>query len=368
MLIVMEHRDLHSLAQLLFDDEALGRLDVFEIDAAEGGLQAGDDVHQLVGIALVDLDVEYINTREFLEQHRLAFHDGLGGERTNGAEAQHCGAVGDHRDQVAARREVAGLRGVRHDLLAGDGHAGRVGQRQVALVKQTLRRGDGDLAGRGQPMVIERRLSKWVVHKGGELNFSCREPVRPRIPTVMWIIPHGFRRAFFRGLRTGVAMLAALLCIAPALPGTAHAQGDAARAAESVTPLPFRVEIDAPRELQAQLQKGLDLMRWQHDPHMTTDALQRLVAEARSETERAAAAEGYFSAKVSTAISQEGAGAVVRIVVEPGPRTTIASIDIQFTGTIADGSADNNQRIDAARRAWRMPAGQPFRQVEWEAA
>ena len=100
-------------------------------------------------------------------------------------------------------------------------------------------------------------------------------------------------------------MAAALLCIAPALPGTAHAQGDAAPAAESARPLQFRVEIEAPRELHGQLQKGLDLMRWQHDPHMTMDALQRLVAEARSETERAAAAEGYFSATVSTAISQD---------------------------------------------------------------
>src|SRR5262249_22893176 len=109
----------------------------------------------------------------------------------------------------------------------------------------------------------------------------------------MWIIPHGFLRAFPPGLCTGVAMLAGLLCIGSALPGTARAQNDPAPAAEAVAPLQFRVEIEAPGELHAQLQKGLDLMRWQHDPHMTMDALQRLVVEARSETERAAAAEGY---------------------------------------------------------------------------
>jgi translocation and assembly module TamA len=159
-----------------------------------------------------------------------------------------------------------------------------------------------------------------------------------------------------------------LACISLTMTGAARGQEKAAPAAEAVAPLTFRVEIDAPRDLHAQLQKGLDLMRWQHDPRMTMDSLQRLVIEARSETERAAAAEGYFAATVSTTIAQEEAGAVVRIVVEPGPRTTVSAIDIQFTGAVADGSAENNRRISTARRAWRLPAGQPFRQVEWDAA
>jgi hypothetical protein len=51
VLVVVEDRDLHALAQLLLDVEALGRLDVLEVDAAEGGLERGDDVDQLVGVA-----------------------------------------------------------------------------------------------------------------------------------------------------------------------------------------------------------------------------------------------------------------------------------------------------------------------------
>ena len=35
VLIVVEDRNVHQLAQALLDDEALGRLDVLEIDAAE---------------------------------------------------------------------------------------------------------------------------------------------------------------------------------------------------------------------------------------------------------------------------------------------------------------------------------------------
>ena len=39
VLVVVEDRDLHALAQLALDVEALGRLDVLEVDAAERRLQ-----------------------------------------------------------------------------------------------------------------------------------------------------------------------------------------------------------------------------------------------------------------------------------------------------------------------------------------
>ncbi|KAG1080349.1 hypothetical protein G6F40_015918 [Rhizopus arrhizus] len=86
---------------LALDGEAFRGLDVFQVDAAEGGFQAGDDLDQLVRVGFVDFDVEDIQAGELLEQHRLAFHDRLGSQRTDVAQAQHRGAVGDHADQVA---------------------------------------------------------------------------------------------------------------------------------------------------------------------------------------------------------------------------------------------------------------------------
>ena len=103
VLVVVEHRDLHPLAALALDVEALRRLDVLEIDAAEGGLERDDDVDELVGIALVHLQVEDVDPGELLEQHALAFHHRLPGERTDVAEAEDRGAVRDHRHQVRAR-------------------------------------------------------------------------------------------------------------------------------------------------------------------------------------------------------------------------------------------------------------------------
>ena len=75
MLIIVKNRNFHSLAQLLFNIEALGGLYVLKINAAEGWFECGDDIDQPVGITLIHLDIKNIDTGEFFEQYCLAFHD-----------------------------------------------------------------------------------------------------------------------------------------------------------------------------------------------------------------------------------------------------------------------------------------------------
>ena len=88
VLVVVEDRDPHPLAQLALDHEALGGADVLEVDGAEGRLECRHDLDQPVGIALLDLDVERVDAGELLEQDRLALHHRLGGQRADGAQAR----------------------------------------------------------------------------------------------------------------------------------------------------------------------------------------------------------------------------------------------------------------------------------------
>ena len=138
MLIVVKHRDPHPLATLALDVKAFRRFDVLEIDPAKRGFKRADDLDQLLRIALVDLDVEAIDTGEFLEQHRLAFHDRLAGQGTDRAQAEHGGAVGDDADQIAAGSEVARLGGVADDFIARRGDAGRVRECEIPLIGELL--------------------------------------------------------------------------------------------------------------------------------------------------------------------------------------------------------------------------------------
>ncbi|OIQ72267.1 hypothetical protein GALL_461090 [mine drainage metagenome] len=124
MLVVVEYRNLHAGAQLALDLEALRRLDVFQVDSAECRFERGDDVHQLVGVGFVHLDVEHVDPGKLLEQHGFALHHRLGRQRADIAQPQHRSAVGNDRDQIAPRGVAEHIIWMSLDFLAGRGHSG----------------------------------------------------------------------------------------------------------------------------------------------------------------------------------------------------------------------------------------------------
>ena len=81
VLIVVEDGNVHQFAQALLDDETFRRLDVLEIDAAERGPEIAHAVDERLGVFGVDFQIDRIDVGEALEQHRLALHHRLGGER-----------------------------------------------------------------------------------------------------------------------------------------------------------------------------------------------------------------------------------------------------------------------------------------------
>ena len=131
--------------------------------------------------------------------------------------------------------------------------------------------------------------------------------------------------------------------------------------------LEYRVAIEAPRELAAMLERGLNLSRWRLDPEMNAERLKRLVDEAVADAKEAAATEGYFSARVEAQIDQTAQPWIVRLRVEPGARTRVAEVEIRFTGpATTDGEA--RPLLNRVRDGWTLRRGQPFRQADWEAA
>ena len=156
VLVVVHDRDVHPLAQGLLDDEAFGRGDVLEVDAAEARLHQRHRLDELVGILGVELDVDRIDVGEALEQHRLAFHHRLGGERAEIAEAEDGGAVGDDRDEIALGGIIVGRGGIFGDRAHRHGDARRISEAEVALGRHRLGGDDLDLAGPPHRMEFER--------------------------------------------------------------------------------------------------------------------------------------------------------------------------------------------------------------------
>ena len=165
VLVVMEDRNAHARPQGLFDIETLRRLDVLEVDRAEGRLQGRNHLDELVRIVGVHLDVEDVNAGELLEQYRLAFHHRLGRQRPDRAQAQDGGAIGDYRNQVASGGIEPNVVGVGGDRLAGRGHTRRIGQAQVPLGRHPLRRLDGQLPRPRIAVIVEGVLADVIVHQ-----------------------------------------------------------------------------------------------------------------------------------------------------------------------------------------------------------
>ncbi|MPZ42311.1 MAG: BamA/TamA family outer membrane protein [Betaproteobacteria bacterium] len=126
----------------------------------------------------------------------------------------------------------------------------------------------------------------------------------------------------------------------------------------------FRVEIDAPHHYETLLRERLSLMRWQSSEELTMPLLRRLVQEACASTQEALATDGYFSATVRATIDEAADQAIVRLQIEPGPRTTVESVQLDFQGA---GLADDEgkERIEAVRNGWSLRKGDPFLDSRW---
>ncbi|ENN86334.1 hypothetical protein RHSP_20548 [Rhizobium freirei PRF 81] len=154
----MEDGDVHEFAQPLLDDETVGRLDILEIDAAEGRAEITHAIDEFVDILRVDLKVDGIDIGEALEENRFAFHDRLRSQSPKIAEAENGRAVRDDGDHVAARRIVVGRGRIGGDRFHGNGHTGRIGKGEIALCRHRLGRIDLKLAGPAQLVEVQRFL------------------------------------------------------------------------------------------------------------------------------------------------------------------------------------------------------------------
>jgi translocation and assembly module TamA len=76
------------------------------------------------------------------------------------------------------------------------------------------------------------------------------------------------------------------------------------------------------------------------------------------EVARLLATEGYFSPRVVLRSHDDK----LLLVVDPGQRSLIGSVHIEIVGDL------DPERQRSLQRTWKLPAGQPFRQADWDEA
>ena len=128
VLIVVKDRNVAACLETLLDLEAIGRADVLEVDTAEGGSEKLAKADDLLRVLAVDFDVENVDIGEAFEEDALALHHRLAGHRTDIAEAEDGGAVGDHSNEVPLVGVLVDQLGVFGDRETRLGNTGGVGQ------------------------------------------------------------------------------------------------------------------------------------------------------------------------------------------------------------------------------------------------
>ncbi len=162
----------------------------------------------------------------------------------------------------------------------------------------------------------------------------------------------------------------------------ASAAAQAPRAARRA-PVVWKLDIEAPGALDDLLSNYLDLARYHEEATAEGDntgaairrsELRRLVAAAPDQARSLLEAQGYFAAQIHTSVSDEveGQPLLIKLVVEPGPRTRVSRVQMVFEGDLDTALSKDEAQAKALvadlESEWALPAGTIFTQPNWSAA
>jgi translocation and assembly module TamA len=125
------------------------------------------------------------------------------------------------------------------------------------------------------------------------------------------------------------------------------------------------VTWQAPGELRALFEKYLPPPA-PESGERRAGSLRPWMRDIRRRVPEIAASEGYFSATLDIAFDDTREHATVAVT--PGPRTVVDTVDISFTGDLAQDGPEREKRRRQLRESWTMKRGQPFRSADWDVA
>ena len=204
----------------------------------------------------------------------------------------------------------------------------------------------------------------------------------------------GPRAAQATALRAGVCALSCLLsCLIlagcaslktqdppasnPAAPAEAFALVTPQEFEQQSPTLGVQIQIEAPSDLKALLERHLDLVRLGRLAREDVDDTEwaRLIDASPSQVRELLQTEGYFAPTVTVARTPgraSGQADQVRLIVVPGTRARVARLNLEVEGELERGASAGEPYATAAlaqwRKAWELPLDSDFRNPAWSSA
>lgn len=131
----------------------------------------------------------------------------------------------------------------------------------------------------------------------------------------------------------------------------------------------FELDIQAPEEVRQLLLNHLELMRYRELSDLSESEISRLLDSARQDTQDLVATLGYFSPviQIERPPTSATSAPAVTLKVDPGVPTLVNTVDVAFSGPIADDPAAAPQRQQILAD-WSLRAGMRFTQAAWDTA
>ena len=147
-------------------------------------------------------------------------------------------------------------------------------------------------------------------------------------------------------------------------------EGSVGPAAARLEVTAFDIQIEAPSEVRALLERHLQLQRYRAVTDLDDVELARLMTLADGDVRNLVGTLGYFSPEISIRRSTAaGERLVIVIAVDPGKPTQTADVAIAFSGHIVDSAdVDAQTQRTEIRRNWRLPVNRRFTQEAWDGA
>jgi len=153
-------------------------------------------------------------------------------------------------------------------------------------------------------------------------------------------------------------------------PAAAASSPDAAASAPSPERQGLRIEIGAPDDIKALLQRHLDVVRLGRLAREDVDDSEwaRLVDAAPAQVRELMQTEGYFAPVVSLSRDADASN-IVHLKVEPGTRARVTRVTLEVEGELeraaSGGDAEAREFLASWRKAWKLPENSDFRNPQW---
>ena len=161
VLVIVENRNVTAFLQTTLDLEAAGCGNVFQIDTTKAAGDQANRFYDLVHILGANAKRNRIDIAETLEQCTFALHDRHAGFRSDVAQSENGGAVGDDCDQIAAACQVIAFGNIFLNFQTRLCNAGGVRQRKIIGGFQRCTKCDFDLA---LPFVVQFQRFCCIIH------------------------------------------------------------------------------------------------------------------------------------------------------------------------------------------------------------